>query len=82
MGKRIKVGFSKVNITPDYPVPLAGDGRLRIHSSVLAECFVTSVVFCDAEENRAILVTLDLLHTTEDEPGFILTNMQRVPLSN
>ena len=75
---RVKVGFSKVNITPDYAVPLAGDGRLRIHTSVLADCYATCVAFRDEKDERAIIVTLDLLHTTEDEPGFICTNMQRV----
>lgn len=55
----IKVGFSRICITPPLGTPLSGYFEPRYTSGVHDELYTTAVAFDDGK-NRAVLVTVDL----------------------
>lgn len=60
-----KVGVASVKITPERPVPMAGyAGRTKPFNQVEADIFAKAMALEDAEGNRAVLVTSDLIGFT------------------
>jgi len=62
-----KTGYAKVDITPSWPVPLAGYGNThkRIHNNVLDPIYAVCVAVNDGE-NTLLLYHLDLTSTTDE----------------
>jgi hypothetical protein len=55
-----KAGFSRVRITPDEPVPMAGyAGRAKPFERVAAEIYVKALALEDERGRRALLITAD-----------------------
>lgn len=61
--KCVAVGFGQAIITPDFPVELTGYGNnsTRISTSVLSDLCVHILAFQDADGNRALVITADLM---------------------
>ena len=62
------VGYSKVDITPSDPVPLAGfgDNNERISTGALDPICATCIAFSDTDGNTVIVFGLDMLNTPVD----------------
>lgn len=56
----LKVGFHRVNITPDWPVGLGGydSGNSRISSGLVSYLYLTCIAFTEGEET-VLMFTLD-----------------------
>jgi len=80
---KLKVGFAKADITPDYSVPLAGDSTLRMSEGVNDKIYATVIVFEDGDGNRALLMTADLLHLSEENSvyGSIIRRLKTIGFS-
>lgn len=52
MSVQLKAGFARVDITPSFPVPLAGYGNVekRMHNNVLDPIYATCVAVSDGEK--------------------------------
>lgn len=61
---QLSVGYSRVCITPEMPVPLNGYGnnQNRMHKTVLDDIYVTCVAFRDGEDTL-LWIAQDLLNT-------------------
>jgi len=59
----MKLGFSRVDITPTEPVPLTGYGNddRRISDNVLSPLSATCVAFSDEKGSTALLIQMDAL---------------------
>ena len=57
------VGFGRRDITPDYPVPLAGYGntRKRMSQGYVNRIYATCLAFTDAQGSTMLVYTLDLI---------------------
>src|SRR2546423_1491990 len=56
-----RAGLQAVKITPEKPVRLAGyAARVKPSESVDQDIFATALALKDAQDHRAVLVTLDL----------------------
>lgn len=71
----MKVGFARVDITPDYPVPLGGYGNTssRMSERILDRLYATCIAFINEAGERALVYTVDLINagattTTEIRP--------------
>jgi len=55
------VGYARIKITPEVPVPLMGYGNTirRISSNVLDDLYATSVAITDSEKNTILLIGTD-----------------------
>ena len=61
---QVSVGFGRENITPDFPVLLAGGGySKRISTNLLDALFVSCIAFTDADGSTALIASQDLLGT-------------------
>src|SRR4051812_14527615 len=61
------VGLSAVKITPRNPVRLAGyAARIKPSESTEQDIFATAMALQDAQNHRAVLVTLDLCTMPQD----------------
>ena len=62
-----KLGIASVKITPERPVPMAGyAARTKPFEQVEADLFVKALALEDAEGQRAVLVTSDLIGFTAE----------------
>ena len=63
--KTLQVGFSRVNITPEESVPLAGYGNtsMRLSQSVRDETFATCAAITDADGITVLLYASDMVST-------------------
>jgi len=62
-----KVGVSKVDITPTFPVYMAGYGnRTQKHDDVLAPIFARCLALEDASGTRAVQLSLELLGASNE----------------
>ena len=66
MDQTNRAGFARVDITPDYPVPLGGYGNSsqRFSQKVLEPLTASCVAFSDGDGNTVLLFTLDLIRST------------------
>jgi hypothetical protein len=57
-----QAGFARVRITPDFPLPMAGyAARNKPSAGVAADLFAKVLVLADANGERAVWVTTDLI---------------------
>lgn len=58
-----RVGYARVNIMPEEPVPLAGYGNTdrRISTGALDYIQATCIAITDAEDNTVLLITQDIV---------------------
>ena len=63
----LKVGYGRVEITPDGPINLAGYGNdaVRISEEVRDPLYATCVAFTDADDHTALLITTDMTQCYE-----------------
>jgi len=59
-GETLQVGYGRVNVTPGYPVPLAGSAATRISQGVDDPIYVTFVALRQ-EEQTILLATMDFV---------------------
>ena len=62
--QKILFGYSRKDVTPDFPISLTGygDDDRRISEGVLTPVIADCLVFTDSEGNTVILYTADLLY--------------------
>ena len=62
----IQVGFGRVDITPDYSVPLAGYGQThkRMSTGVSERIYATCVAITEEGGNTLLLISQDLIDST------------------
>ena len=66
-----KVGFGRVNVTPDAPVALGGGGDPnRISTSVIDYIYVTCVAMTDPTGKTVLVITSDLQNVPSNGGGF------------
>lgn len=72
MSEQLKVGFGRVDITPDFPVSIAGysDDETRISEGVLEHIFATCIAMTSGEET-VLLYTIDNLSVYRREADII-----------
>ena len=62
-----KVGVSKVDITPTFPVYLGGYGsRTEKHDDVLAPIFARALALEDASGTRAVQLSIELIGVSNE----------------
>ena len=61
--KGLQVGYGRANITPGYPVPLAGYGNTsqRMHQGLLDYIYATCIAITDENDSTVLLITTDLI---------------------
>ncbi len=66
--KTLKIGYSKISITPSYSVPLAGSGasETRMSTGIKDNIYATCIAFRDSKDQIAVILTLDLLHMSDE----------------
>ena len=59
-----KVGYARVNITPDFPAPMGGYGTSgnRYHDRVLSDVYFTAIAITDNYGKTLMLATADLIN--------------------
>ena len=59
----MKIGYSRIDITPTEPVPLAGYGNtsMRMSEFILNDLYSTCVAFTDSDDNTVLLFHNDLI---------------------
>jgi hypothetical protein len=61
-GDSLKVGWSKVNITPNYPTPMAGYGKRKgQHFSSVHDSVFVRTICIETSGQKQFLITLDML---------------------
>lgn len=58
---QLRVGFGRVDITPEGPVPLAGRLSIDYSTSVTDPLYATCIAFTDETDNTVLMFELDLL---------------------
>ena len=67
-----KVGVSKVDITPTFPVYLGGYGsRTEKHDDVLAPIFARALALEDASGTRAVQLSIELIGVSNELVGSV-----------
>lgn len=61
----LEVGYGRVNITPDYPVNLAGSAASRVSEGALDPLYITFIALRQ-EENVFLVSTMDLVGAYEE----------------
>ncbi len=61
----LQVGFSKVDITPDYPVSMAGSAASRVSEGALDALFI-SFIALRQDESTVLIATMDLVCSYEE----------------
>ena len=66
-GSGFRVGYARVDITPDQPVPMSGYGNneKRVSQTILDRLYVTCVAVTDEQDNSLLLFSVDLQNTKE-----------------
>lgn len=59
----MQVGYGRQDITPDYPIPLAGYGntRKRLSQGYVNRLYATCLAFTDKNQQTMLVYTLDLI---------------------
>ena len=67
----LKIGYSRVCITPTESVPLAGYGATskRMSTCVIRDLYTTCIAFTDKQGNTVLVVTNDLILSNGDWTG-------------
>ncbi len=59
---KLEVGYGRVNITPDYPVRMAGSAAVRISEGFMDPIYLTCIAL-RREESTFLVITMDLVGT-------------------
>lgn len=67
-GTGFRVGYARVDITPEVPVPLSGYGnnQYRVSQRVLDPLYVTCVAVTDEQDNTIMMFSVDVQSSKED----------------
>ena len=67
--EELKVGFGRVDITPDHFGPMGGFGNdnHRICTEVWDHLYGTCIAITDEADETMLLITMDILHTNKDQ---------------
>lgn len=63
--KQLQVGYGRVNITPDYPVPIAGSAANKISKGYLDPIYMTCLAISQGQETF-LVGTMDLVGAYEE----------------
>ena len=66
--KEFRVGYSRVNITPNYSVPLAGYGNTarRMNQGFISYIYTTCIAITDTDDSTVLLFTSDMLGVNKE----------------
>ena len=71
----LRVGYGRVNITPEGPVPLAGRLSVDFSDSVTDPLYATCIAFTDETDNTVLMFHLDLLENYGE------VNLAKLPIA-
>ena len=73
------VGFSRIDITPDDSVPLAGYGNtsFRMSQNILDPITFTAIALTDKNDNTVLLCTVDLINVFTDKTKILRENISK-----
>ena len=74
--KDLLVGYSRVNITPDYPVAMAGGAATRISEGALDPIYITCIALRQGNET-ILFATMDLVGTYEEFAAPVTTAISK-----
>ena len=63
--KDLLVGYGRVNVTPDYPVAMAGGAAKRVSEGALDPIYITCIALRQGEET-ILFATMDFVGTYEE----------------
>jgi len=63
--KELYAGYARVNITPDYPVPIAGSAARKVSQGYLDPIYMTCIALRQADET-VLFATIDFVGTYEE----------------
>lgn len=72
----LEIGYGRVNVTPDYPVRLAGSAAVRLASSALDPIYMTCVAIRQGKETF-LLVTMDFVGSYKEFTNAVRTTMSQ-----
>ncbi len=81
----LKVGLSKVNITPPVPVPMSGYGNRKDVYQGIHDSLYTYVVVFDDNQTKAALITADLIGFSDQfcrETSQLIEKTTGIPAAN
>ena len=70
-GTGFRVGYARVDITPEVPMPLSGYGnnQFRVSQQVLDPLYITCVAVTDEQDNTIMMFSIDLQRSREETWG-------------
>ena len=74
--KDLLVGYGRVNITPDYPVAMAGGAAKRVSEGALDPIYITCIALRQGEET-ILFATMDFVGTYEEFAAPITAAMSK-----
>ncbi len=74
---KLEVGYGRVDITPDYPVGMAGSASSRLSEGAMDPLYVTFIAIRQGE-NTFLVATMDLVGTYEEYAVSIRSHISRV----
>ena len=63
--KDFRVGYGRVNVTPDYPVAMAGGAATRVSEGAIDPIYITFIALAQNEET-VLFATMDFVGTYEE----------------
>ena len=79
------MGVSKINITPQTPIPMSGYGaRDQVYQGIHDSLYAYALVF-DADDQQAVLVTADLIGFSNqfcEATGVMIEQATGIPANN
>ena len=73
---QLKVGFAKVDITPDYPVAISGSATERVSTNIRGNIYFTCIAISQEAETY-LVCTMDLVGTYESFADLVRTAMAK-----
>ena len=75
--KNLEIGYGRVDITPDYPVGMAGSAASRVSEGVMDPLYLTFIALRQGEETF-LIATMDLVCTYEEFAEPARTHVSKV----
>lgn len=73
----LEIGYGRANITPDYPVGMAGSAASRISEGAMDPLYITFIAFRQ-EETTLLVATMDLVGSYEEYAEPVRSHISRV----
>ena len=73
---QLKVGYAKVDITPDYPVAISGSASERVSTAIRDNIFFTCIAIRQGEETY-LVSTMDLVGTYDAFADMVRSSMAK-----